>query len=102
MKHLMKKLCLLYLSILLVIPSFSQTITKSLESFSMNTSREIKIRLPKSYKKKVEKKYPLILTLDGDYLFDPLVGNVKYFSYWDDMPESIVVPYSKVQNYYGT
>jgi len=93
----MKKLCLLFVSLLFAIPSFSQTITKSIESFSMNSSREIKIRLPKSYKKKKTKRYPLILTLDGDYLFDPLVGNVKYFSYWDDMPESIVVGIKQLQ-----
>ena len=93
----MKKLILLSLNLLFIVPIFSQTITKSLESFSMNSSREIKIRLPKSYKKKTEKRYPLILTLDGDYLFDPLVGNVKYFSYWDDMPECIVVGIKQLQ-----
>lgn len=93
----MKKTFLVYLSILFIAPSFAQTITKSLESFQLNSTREIKIRLPKSYKKKSDKRYPLILTLDGDYLFDPLVGNVKYFSYWDDMPESIVVGIKQLQ-----
>jgi len=93
----MKKIIILSFSLLFTLPVFSQTITKSIESFSMNSSREIKIRLPKSYKKKTEKRYPLILTLDGDYLFDPLVGNVKYFSYWDDMPESIVVGIKQLQ-----
>jgi len=87
----MKKHILFYLCLLFIFPVFSQTITKGIESFSMGSTREIKIRLPKSYQKKEKKKYPLILTLDEDYLFDPLVGNVKYFSHWDDMPESIVV-----------
>ncbi len=70
---------------------FSQTVVKNIESFNLDSSREIKIRLPKNYQEKTEKRYPLILTLDGDYLFDPLVGNIKYLSHWDDMPESIVV-----------
>ena len=29
--------------------------------------------------------------MDADYLFEPVAGNVDYFSYWEDMPESIVV-----------
>jgi hypothetical protein len=28
---------------------------------------------------------------DGDYLFEAVAGNVDYYSYWEDMPESIVV-----------
>lgn len=71
--------------------SFSQTFTKKIKSISLDALREIKIKLPKSYDKNPDKEYPLILTLDGDYLFDPIVGNVNYFSYWEDMPECIVV-----------
>ncbi len=93
----MKKLIILCLNLLIALPVFSQTVTKNIESFSLDSSREIKIRLPKSYQKKTNKRYPLILTLDGDYLFDPIVGNVKYFSYWDDMPESIVVGIKQLQ-----
>ncbi|WP_010521268.1 alpha/beta hydrolase [Aquimarina agarivorans] len=69
----------------------AQTVTKNIKSLHLDTSREVKIRLPKSYKKDPNKEYLLIVTLDGDYLFDPMVGNVKYFSYWEDMPEAIVV-----------
>jgi hypothetical protein len=29
--------------------------------------------------------------LDGDYLFEAVAGNVDYYSYWEDMPEAIVV-----------
>ena len=38
-----------------------------------------------------KKKYPLIIVLDGDYLFDITSGSVDYLSYWGDIPENIVV-----------
>ena len=38
-----------------------------------------------------DKVYPIIIVLDANYLFEPVAGNVDYFSYWEDMPESIVV-----------
>lgn len=71
--------------------TFSQIITKKVQSFHLDTSREIKIGLPKSYKTNPNRIYPLILALDGDYLFDPIMGTVNYMSYWEDMPEAIVV-----------
>ncbi len=70
---------------------FSQTIYKSLNSSKMGEQRELKIQLPRNYETNKEKRYPLIIVLDGDYLFEPMAGNVDYYSYWDDMPEAIVV-----------
>ena len=87
----MKHLTLIATIFLVVQTTFSQVLIKKVESFHLNGSREIKIGLPKSYKSNPDRKYPLILTLDGDYLFDPILGTVKYMSYWEDMPESIVV-----------
>ena len=92
------KLYLVSLALLLVAPlTFAQTLTKNVQSLHLDDSREIKIRLPKSYKKDTDKEYLLVLALDGDYLFDPLIGNVKYFSYWEDMPEAIVVGIKQAQ-----
>ena len=53
--------------------------------------RELKIQLPRNYEENLETYYPLILTLDGDYLFEVVAGNADYVAYWDDMPEAIVV-----------
>lgn len=53
--------------------------------------RQIKIQLPRNYETNVDKKYPVIITLDGDYLFEPVAGNVDYYSYWNDMPEALVI-----------
>jgi predicted alpha/beta superfamily hydrolase len=69
----------------------SQTIYESLESGFLGATRELKIQLPRNYEDNPEKYYPLIIVFDGDYLFEVVAGNVDYYSYWEDMPEAIVV-----------
>ena len=69
---------------------FAQTQYEYIESDRLG-SRELKIQLPRNYEENAEKVYPLILVLDGDFLFEIVAGNVDYTSYWDDMPEAIVV-----------
>ncbi len=87
----MKKSITFLLTCLFVASSYSQAIYESFRSIKLDQSRELKIQLPRNYKKNVDKTYPLIVVLDGDYLFEPVAGNVDYFAYWEDMPESIVV-----------
>lgn len=60
-------------------------------SEKLDETRKIKIQLPRNYDPDGSDTYPIVLVLDGDYLFEPVAGNVDYFSYWEDMPESIVV-----------
>jgi uncharacterized protein len=82
----------LFLAILFVSTfSYAQAIYKSIDSRILGQERQIKIQLPRNYEKNSEKYYPVVLVLDGDYLFEPIAGNVDYFSYWDDIPEVIVV-----------
>ncbi|TXD82516.1 esterase [Subsaximicrobium wynnwilliamsii] len=69
----------------------SQVIYESLESSKLGESRDIKIQLPRGYDPESDVLYPLIIVMDGDYLFEPVVGNIDYHSYWGDMPKSIVV-----------
>lgn len=69
----------------------AQTIYTEIASSILTESRKLKIQLPRNYETNTDKKYPIVLTLDGDYLFEPVAGNVDYFSYWEDMPEAIVV-----------
>ena len=71
--------------------TLAQTVYESMESQSLEATRELKIQLPRNYEKNSEKYYPLIVVLDGDYLFEVVAGNVDYYSYWEDMPEAIVV-----------
>lgn len=70
---------------------FSQTIYEEFHSEKLGEKRKLKIQLPRNYESNTDKVYPIILVLDADYLFEPVAGNVDYFSYWEDMPESIVV-----------
>lgn len=70
---------------------FAQVTYETLESTKLGESREIKIQLPRGYNPEGDIIYPLVVVLDGDYLFEPVIGNVDYHSYWGDMPKSIVV-----------
>jgi len=69
----------------------SQAIYETIRSNKLNEDRQLKILLPRGYNNEDSKKYPLIVVFDGDYLFEAVVGNTDYFSYWEDMPEVIVV-----------
>ena len=69
----------------------AQVIYQSIESYKLGESRELKIQLPRGYGSNEGKSYPLFIVLDGDYMFEAVAGNVDYYSYWEDMPEAIVV-----------
>jgi predicted alpha/beta superfamily hydrolase len=71
--------------------AFSQALYKSIESGKLEGSRNLKIQLPRNYNPEDKNEYPLILVMDGDYLFEPVAGNVDYQAYWEDIPECIVV-----------
>ena len=75
--------------------SYSQKITDTLVSQKLNEDREFTISLPESYAKNKTKKYPILVLLDGDYLFDPFQGALNYGAYWDDLPEVIIVGISQ-------
>ena len=87
----MKKTTLLLLLLLVTIGSSGQVIYEEFNSTMLGESRQLKIQLPRNYDENTEKVYPIVIVLDGDYLFEPVAGNVDYFSFWEDMPESIVV-----------
>lgn len=76
--------------------TYSQTIYKTINSSRLGKERELKIQLPRNYEQNTDKKYPLIIVMDGDYLFEPMAGNVDYYSYWDEIPEAIVVGVNQV------
>ena len=80
----------IFLLLIFTIQLFSQTKYEFIYSDRLG-QRELKIQLPRNYNENLEQFYPLIVTLDGDYLFEVVSGNVDYMSYWDDMPDAIVV-----------
>ena len=61
------------------------------QSSKLDDERQLKIQLPRGYNSNEDKTYPLFIVLDGDYMFEAVAGNVDYYSYWEDMPEAIVV-----------
>lgn len=86
----MKKILIL-LSLSFSVSAFSQIVKDSILSKKIDAYRDLSISLPQSYQKDTKKVYPLLLLLDGDYLFDPFQGALSYGNYWDDLPETIIV-----------
>jgi uncharacterized protein len=86
----MKKL-FLFLLLSFSITMFSQKVKDSVLSRKMDKYRDLSVSVPASYSKDSKKTYPLIVLLDGDYLFDAFEGAIKYGNYWDDLPEVIIV-----------
>ena len=92
-----------YFNLLLFIISTNIGLSQNLDSLSitrandtilskyLNEKRSIEIQLPRSYNTESDKKYPLILVLDGEYMFNIVSGSVDYLSYWGDIPENLVV-----------
>lgn len=87
----MKKIIVALLCSIVSLSAYSQVIYEEFTSDKLEETRKLKIQLPRNYDTNTEKVYPVVLVLDADYLFEPVAGNVDYFSYWEDMPESIVV-----------
>jgi predicted alpha/beta superfamily hydrolase len=95
----MKKILLIVLLICSnAVFSQNKKITDTISSQKLNEDREITIGLPPSYDKHSNQKYPILVLLDGDFLFDPFQGALSYGYYWDDLPEVIIVGISQNKN----
>lgn len=86
----MKKAILFFL-LIISSTSFCQKFKDSILSKKQDKYRELTIALPPSYDRDSKKTFPIVLLLDGDYLFDPFHGALSYGNYWDDLPEVILV-----------
>lgn len=87
----MRKAIFIVLACVLFIPVTAQFRYDEINSSRLNTVRKLKIKLPEDYDQASDKKYPLIIVFDGDYLFEPVVGQVGFQTYINEMPGSIVV-----------
>lgn len=96
MTSIVKTHCLMknFIHTLIIIFCFqfamAQTTYKSFNSNRLGEARDVKIQLPRTYGSG-DKSYPIIVVLDGDFMFEIVAGNADYTSYWNDMPEAIVV-----------
>lgn len=59
------------------------------ESFKLQERRDVKYYFPEDYTP--DKKYPLVVVLDAEYLFDQVVAVSKFYSRFQGMPQAIVV-----------
>ncbi|MFH4966708.1 alpha/beta hydrolase-fold protein [Gaetbulibacter sp. M240] len=88
----MKKIPLFFILFFATFQWFSaQAKYETFQSQKLGEERQIKILLPRNYESNTDKTYPLLIVLDGDYLFEVVSGNVDFLSYWEEMPEAIVV-----------
>lgn len=69
----------------------AQVIYQPIESLKLGETRDLKIQLPRNYNPEDKFQYPLVIVLDGDYLFEPFAGNIDYQAYWGEMPQCVVV-----------
>lgn len=86
----MKKSLVLLLAFF-CISSFGQRSRDTIFSQKLNADRTFTVSLPLSYGKEKNRKYPLLLLFDGEYLLDAFDGAFAYGNYWDDLPEVIIV-----------
>ncbi|MGC1514706.1 MAG: alpha/beta hydrolase-fold protein [Maribacter sp.] len=84
------------LTLLGSVTSFSQVTQEIFESFKLQERRDVQYYFPE--KMDAKKKYPLIIVLDGDYLFEQVVATSKFYSRFHGMPQSIVVGINQSKN----
>ncbi|MDO5607157.1 MAG: alpha/beta hydrolase-fold protein [Capnocytophaga sp.] len=85
----MKKLLLSFI-VLLACPKLSAQVTsEAFNSQKMNETRRIAIYTPEGYDRK--QTYPLLVVLDADHLMEPVIANARYYDYFQDMPDCIIV-----------
>ena len=79
--------------ILFLLPffNFGQTEYFTINSQILQDKRELKLQLPRTYNSSGDQRYPLIVVFDGNYLFEPIAGTVDYLSYWNEIPEAIII-----------
>lgn len=96
----MKNLLVILLTLLLGQLAVCQAMYRAFPSDVLGEDRNVKILKPRNYSKNPEKTYPLVIVLDGDFLFEPVAGTVDYLSYWDQMPESFVIGINQRESRY--
>ncbi|PWL40126.1 esterase [Flagellimonas aquimarina] len=90
------KRCLFLLIGLLCFNLGAQVKKEIFESFKLQERRGVSYYFPEDYSE--EKKYPLIVVLDAEYLFDIVVANAKFYSRHHRMPEAIIVGVDQAEN----
>jgi predicted alpha/beta superfamily hydrolase len=96
----MKKIILLIAFACISFNTIAQTVYREINGPD-GEKRQLKIQVPRNYDVNVDTMYPVIVVFDGDYLFEPVAGIVDYYSYWDEMPDAIVVGINQINTKYS-
>lgn len=86
----------LIFALLFGITSYAQVTQEIFESFKLQERRDVHYYFPENMDE--TKKYPLIIVLDGEYLFEQVVANSKFYSRFHGMPQSIIVGINQSEN----
>lgn len=89
----MKRLFLVAIGLWLALPLQAQVKEEIFESFKLQERRNVKYYIPEGYNP--DKRYPLVIVLDGDYLFEQVVATSKFYSRFQGLPETLVVGISQ-------
>jgi len=92
----MRKLILLITLTFISINSIAQTVYREIDG-PYGEKVQLKIQVPRNYEANVDTMYPVVVVFDGDYLFEPVAGITDYYSYWDEMPDVIVVGINQIK-----
>ncbi|WP_158974696.1 alpha/beta hydrolase [Cellulophaga sp. L1A9] len=82
------KRILTVLAFFLYLGTNAQVTQEIFESFKLQERRDVQYYIPEEYTP--EKKYPIIIVLDADYLFDNVVATSKFYSGFHGMPPAII------------
>lgn len=91
----MRRFTLIFTTLLCVTVT-AQVKQEIFESFKLQERRDVQYYFPENLDD--TKKYPLILVLDANYLFEQVVATSKFYSRFHGMPESIIVGVNQSKN----
>ena len=92
----MKSFLSVFFAMLFSLGTFAQVKHEIFESFKLQERRNVSYYFPEDYSP--EKKYPLVVVLDAEYLFEQVVATAKFYSRFESMPEVIVVGIEQSEN----
>ena len=87
---------LVFLFLTVSVCTYAQVSQEIFESFKLQERRDVQYYFPENMD--ADKKHPLIIVLDGDYLFDQVVATSKFYSRFHGMPQSIIVGINQSKN----